>query len=116
MGLNKGKHIVEAINGIRCTIVEKNIDKNRVEFLRKLLEHNGYTVEVATIPSDSPESVELYVLGVTDILFNPVIDVYQRRLKSFSGHKVTPAYWLQLSDKETEAEVNYYSFKPVSKS
>jgi hypothetical protein len=37
-----------------------------------------------------------------------VVDVYKRSLKSFSGKKVTPAYWLQQSDKETEAEVNYW--------
>jgi hypothetical protein len=45
------------------------------------------------------------------MLFNPVIDVYKRSLKSLSGKKVTPAYWLQESDKESEAEVNYWSFK-----
>jgi hypothetical protein len=47
-------------------------------------------------------------LGVTDLLFNPVIDVYKRRLRSFTGHKVTPAYWLQLSDTETIDEVQYW--------
>jgi hypothetical protein len=111
MGLNKGKHIVEPINEVRCTVVEKNINKERADFLKKLLELNGYTVLIATIPQESADSPETYILGVTDILFNPVVDVYKRRLKSFTGHKVTPAYWLQISDKETEAEVNYYSFK-----
>jgi hypothetical protein len=111
MGLNKGKHIVEPINDVRCTVVEKNITKERADFLKKLLEHNSYKVQVAVLPQETPGSSETYVLGVTDILFNPVIDVYQRRLISFSGHKVTPAYWLQISDKETEAEVNYFTFK-----
>jgi hypothetical protein len=32
-------------------------------------------------------------------------------LKSISGKRVTPAYWLQESEKETEAEVNYWNFK-----
>lgn len=111
MSLNKGKHIVEPVNGIRCTIVEKNIDKQRTEFLRKLLEHNGYEVLTAIAPKETEESPETFVIGVTDILFNPVVDVYQRRLKSLTGHKVTPSYWLQLSNKETESEVNYYHFK-----
>ena len=123
MALNKGKHIVEAINGERCTIVEKNIDKNRADFLKKLLEHNGYTVQIALIPKVVPapaegveapavnDGTDMYVVGVTDLLFNPVIDVYKRRLRSLTGHKVTPAYWLQISDKETEAEVNYYTFR-----
>jgi hypothetical protein len=122
MALNKGKHIVEPINGERCSVVEKNIDKKRADFLKKLLEHNGYKVQVAIVPTEVPPTVEgsgatlatnapeMFVLGVTDLLFNPVVDIYKRRLKSFTGHKVTPAYWLQLSDKETEAEVNYYAF------
>jgi len=42
------------------------------------------------------------------LMFNPVIDVYKRRLKSLTGKKVTPAYWLQQSDAETEQEVNYW--------
>jgi hypothetical protein len=113
MALNKGKHIVEPINGVRCTVVEKNISKERAGFLKKLLEHNGYAVEMATVPQENPEAGELLIIGVTDILFNPVVDVYKRRLRSLTGHKVTPAYWLQISDKETEAEVNYYTLKEV---
>jgi hypothetical protein len=49
-----------------------------------------------------------YRIGVTDIVFNPVIAVYERHLKSKTGNRVTPAYWLQLSENETEKEVNYW--------
>jgi hypothetical protein len=42
------------------------------------------------------------------MLFNPVVDIYKRDLKSLSGKRVTPAYWLQESTKEGEAEVNYW--------
>jgi len=104
MALNKGKHLVEEIDGVRCTVVEKGITPERAEFLKSILELNGYVVKTAV--EGDPETVKL---GVTDILFNPVIDVYERRLKSPSGKKVTPAYWLQKSDKETEAEVNYWN-------
>jgi hypothetical protein len=97
MPLNKGKHIVEEIDGVRCSLVEKGVSPERTEFLKKLLELNGYA--------------ETFKIGVTDLLFNPVVDVYKRSLKSFSGKKVTPAYWLQESDNETEAEVNYWTFK-----
>lgn len=106
MALNKGKHIVEEVDGVRCTLVEKGVSPERAEFLKKLLELNGY--EVKTAPEGETGT---FKLGVTDLLFNPVIDVYKRRLKSFTGHKVTPAYWLQESDKETEAEVHYWDFK-----
>ena len=105
MPLNKGKHIVEEIDGVRCTVVETGITQERMDFLKKLLELNGYVVKTGL----DKDGISLKI-GVTDILFNPVIDVYKRSLKSFSGKKVTPAYWLQQSDSETEAEVNYWTF------
>ena len=106
MALNKGKHIIEEIDGVRCSLVEKGASTERIDFLKKLLELNGYTVKIA-----SEGESETFKIGVTDLLFNPVVDVYKRRLKSVSGKKVTPAYWLQESDKETEAEVHYWNFK-----
>ncbi|HSO84982.1 MAG TPA: hypothetical protein VLQ91_00415 [Draconibacterium sp.] len=105
MALNKGKHIVEEIAGVRCTVVETGITQERIDFLKKLLELNGYEVKTGL----DKDGVSLKI-GVTDILFNPVVDVYKRHLKSPSGKKVTPAYWLQKSDNETEAEVNYWTF------
>jgi len=106
MALNKGKHIVEEIDGIRCSLVEKGVSPERTEFLKKLLELNKYKVVVATEGESGT-----FKIGVTDLLFNPVVDVYKRDLKSISGKRVTPAYWLQESEKETEAEVNYWNFK-----
>lgn len=103
MALNKGKHLVEEIDGVRCTVVEKGITEDRAQFLKKILELNGYEVKIAV--DTDPTTLKL---GVTDILFNPIIDVYERRLKSPSGKRITPAYWLQQSDKETEEEVNYW--------
>jgi hypothetical protein len=106
MPLNKGKHLVEEMDGIRCTVVETGVSPERAEFLKKLLELNKYTVKAV-----AETDLSTFKIGVTDLLFNTVIDVYERRLKSFSGKHVTPAYWLQESDKETEAEVNYWDFK-----
>ena len=48
--LSKEGHIVEELNGVRCSIVEKNVSPERVEFLKKLLEYNRYTVMVAQTP------------------------------------------------------------------
>ena len=106
MSLNKGKHIVEEIDGVRCTVVESGVEEQRCSFLKKLLEHNGY--EVKTVQDGEEGGPVTFKIGVTDIIFNPVIDVYKRRLISLTGKKVTPAYWLQLSEAETEDEVNYY--------
>ena len=43
----KGKHIVEEINGTRCTIVEKGVIAGRIDFLKNLLEFNKFEVLVA---------------------------------------------------------------------
>jgi len=48
--LSSEAHKVEEINGTRCSIVEKNVSPGRVEFLKKLLEHNGYIVMIAPTP------------------------------------------------------------------
>jgi hypothetical protein len=106
MTLNNGKHNIEEINGILCTLVEGSVNEDRLKFLSNLLIFNGYTVQTLQNEDGS------YNLGVTDLIFNPIIDVYKRRLKTPTGHKVTPAYWLQQSMDETEAEMNYWTFKP----
>jgi hypothetical protein len=119
MSLKNGKHIVEEIYGVRCSIVEKGITEERLNFLKVLLEYNGYKVavreEFPTEESQGTTNSLLFTIGVTDLLFNPIVDVYKRRLHTKTGHKVTPAYWLQLSTNETEAEVNYWNFKPQGK-
>lgn len=102
MALNKVKPIVEEFEGVRCIVVEAGMGAERADFLKKLLVHNGYEVKQLTTPENT------ITLGVTDLLFNPVIDVYKRRLKSLTGKRVTPAYWLQQSSGETESEVTYW--------
>jgi len=99
MSLNKGKHIIEEIDGVRCTIVEKGADANRSRFLKKLLEHNGFTVKTKQEEKkEEDESPATFTIGVTDRTFNPVIAVYQRMLRTENGHRVTPDYWNQKTD------------------
>jgi hypothetical protein len=43
-------HLFEELDGVKCSIVEKNASPARVEFLRTLLEYNGYKVVVAATP------------------------------------------------------------------
>ena len=52
MAINKN-HEFEELNGVKCAIVEKNASKERVEFLKQLLEFNKYTVVV--VPSPPPK-------------------------------------------------------------
>lgn len=102
MTLNQIKPQIEELNGTRCVVVESGISDDRADFLTRLLQHNGYQVLTTTNEQGS------FTVGVTDLLFNPVLDVYKRRLKSFTNHKVTPAYWLQQSANEGMEEVSYW--------
>lgn len=98
MSLTKGKHIVEEINGIRCTIVEKGTKKERVDFLKELLETNKFEVKVSEDKKPDNSDETTYTIGVTDIMFNPVYAIYERTLLSKEGKKISPAYWNQVSD------------------
>jgi len=97
MGL-EGKHSFGNIGDTRVTFVEKKIDETRMDFLKKLLEHNGFDVVVDEEKRKSEEDPQLYTIAVTDMVFNPTIWVYERKLKTFDDHKVTPDYWNQKTD------------------
>ena len=105
MALNKGKHSVEEVNGIRCTIVEKGVDANRASFLKELLEHNQFDVQIQEDKKEDETAPDTFTIGVTDLVFNPVIAVYQMRLKTHDGKKVSPAFWNQRSKKHVD---NWY--------
>ena len=100
----KAKHIVEEINGQRCTVVEKGIDKKRVDFLKELLQHNHFEVVVEEVALTEESPTQLFNIGVTDLVFNPVIAVYEMSLKTPKGEPVSPAYWNQ----ETTEIINEY--------
>ncbi len=95
MSLNKGKHIVGEVDGVRCTIVETGITKERAEFLKDLLLYNGFEVKIQEEVTDPPADKKTFTLGVTDLVFNPVIAVYEKSLKTKDNRKVTPAFWNQ---------------------
>ncbi|NJW51579.1 hypothetical protein [Salinimicrobium oceani] len=100
-----GKHSFGSIGETRVSFIEKKIHGDRKEFLTRLLEHNQFEVLVEEEKRKTPEEPQLYTLGVTDITFNPVVAVFERKLKTFDGRKVTPAYWNQLTN---EAKPQYW--------
>ncbi len=102
----KAKHIVEEIKGTRCTIVEKGASAGRVDFLKKLLEFNKYEVLVAdeAVAEGTPV---LFTIGITDLVFNPVIAVYELSLNTLDGKKVNPAYWNQYTNDSVD---EYWDF------
>ena len=93
-----GKHSFGSIGETRVSFVEKKVDEARKEFLTRLLEHNGYEVIIEEEKKKTAEEPQLYTIGVTDITFNPVLSVYERKLKTFDGRKLTTAYWNQMSE------------------
>ena len=97
MGLG-GKHLFGTIGDQRVTFIEKKVVADRKDFLKKLLEHNGFEVIVDEDKRKTEEEPQLYTVAVTDMVFNPTIWVFERKLKTFDGHKVTPDYWNQISE------------------
>jgi len=136
MAINKN-HEFEELGGVKCAIVEKNASKERVAFLKDLLETNHFEVVVVPSPppkvapppkpaaapaegaSAQPESPpeplpppppETFTIGVTNLAFNPTNAIFGRLLKTKDGHIVTQAYWYQ-KESSSHDEVPYYEKK-----
>ena len=135
MAINKN-HEFEELGGVKCAIVEKNASKERVAFLKDLLETNHF--EVVVVPSPPPKAAaapkpaappaeeaaqaqtpnsepqmatpETFTIGVTNLAFNPTNAIFGRLLRTKDGHVVTPAYWNQ-KDNVSHDEIPYYEQK-----
>lgn len=133
MAINKN-HEFEELDGVKCAIVEKDVKPERVEFLKKLLEYNRYTVVVAATPPPKvaakpapkpvataegeaapppppppppPPAPETFTVGVTDVTFNPINAVFGRALRTPDGHVVTLGYWQQ-KEAVSHDEIPYF--------
>ena len=95
MAINNAKHLTGEIDGVRCTIIEAGATLERAAFLRDLMEFNNYEVKEMNTEPATPGEEPMYTIGVTDLVFNPVFVIYERRLKTREGGFVTPAYWNQ---------------------
>jgi hypothetical protein len=129
MAINKN-HEFEDLNGVKCAVVERNASQERVDFLKSLLEYNGYTVIVVATPppkaaakpamatppaegtqpspvAETPSPPSTFTIGVTDVSFNSINAVFGRLLRTPDGHIVTLAFWQQ---KETVShdDIPYY--------
>ena len=122
MAINQN-HLFEEIGGIRCAVVEKNCKPERVDFLKSLLEMNGYEVivvatplpkvaappvpkvetnaegsaapvtEIAPPPPPAPPAT--FTVYVTQTEFNVTNAIYGRILHTRDGHVVTMKFWKQ---------------------
>lgn len=126
MAINKN-HEFEELNGVKCGIVEKNISSERVEFLKQILEYNGYTVVVvpsaapkaapkpaaesdAPVTPEAPVAPTSFTIGVTDYTFNSINAIFGRMLRLPNKQVVTMAYWQQLVPVNND-EVPYFDVK-----
>ena len=125
MAINKN-HEFEELDGIKCSIVEKNATAKRVEFLKRILVFNKFQVVVVASPppkvaakpasaegvENTPEAenqmaTDSFTIGVSDYTFNVTNALYGRLLKTPKGSIVTPAYWNEL-EAESHDEIPYY--------
>jgi hypothetical protein len=95
MALSNGKHVVTEIEGIRCTVVETGLHETRCSFLKQILAHNGFDVKMELEKAKDGLLLDTWMLGVTDIIFNPMIKIYEQKILRPDGHVVTPAFWNQ---------------------
>lgn len=133
MAINKN-HEFEDLDGVKCAIVEKNASQARVDFLKKILEYNGYTVIVVASPppkvaakpvaaapaadgtiqpppvAETPTPPSTFTIGVTDVMFNATNAIFGRSLHTPDRHVVTLAYWEQ-EEKISHDEIPYYESK-----
>jgi hypothetical protein len=127
MAINKN-HEFEELNGIKCAIVEKNVLKERTEFLKQLLEFNQFAVVFAPSPPPkaasapkpaegevapvvtAPPAPETFTVGVTNVAFNATNAIFGRLLRTKDGHVVTLAYWEQ-KESVSHDETPYFEQK-----
>ena len=135
MAINKN-HEFEDLGGVKCAIVEKNASKERVVFLKDLLETNQFEVVVVpspppkvaaapkpaapadpNAPAETPVEIpppppppETFTIGVTNLAFNPTNAIFGRLLRTKDGHIVTQAYWYQ-KESSSHDEIPYYEKK-----
>jgi hypothetical protein len=126
MAINKN-HEFEDMDGVKCAVVEKNASKERVAFLKDLLEFNRYKVIVVPSPPPKatpapkpvegeapveapapPPAPETFTVGVTDVTFNATNAIFGRLLKTKDKHVVTLAYWQQ-EEATSNDHIPYFS-------
>ena len=89
------KHDYGKIGDTLVTFVGKDVSEDRKNFLKEFLEYNNFELVIEEKVDD--EGNKTFIMGVTDMVFNPVIWIYDRRLKTTDGRIANEDYWLQAS-------------------
>ena len=126
MAINQN-HLFEELDGVKCAIVEKNVSRERADFLKFILEYNRFVVRIVPSPPPkiapavmgaatinppstfeaNPPVHETYTIGVTDTSFNPINAIFGRLLRVPGGKVLTLAYWQQ-KEKESSEDIPYF--------
>ena len=100
MTIHDYKYETGEVEGVNCSVVEKNTTKERAYFLKHLLQLNGYEVKLEEKMPATPAEAEppeypkaFYSVGVTDIRFNPVMEIFKRKIITPEGTVALPLYW-----------------------
>lgn len=112
MALEYKKHTFGKIGDTFVTFVEKGLTKERMEFLKDLLEFNKFTVITEEVEEEGQAST--FTMGVTDTMFNPVIWIYDRKLWTRDHRLVTHEYWDQHTE-ETKPQYWEYRYENMQK-
>jgi len=89
------KHDFGKIGEDLVTFVEREVNAQRMNFLKDLLEYNGFEVIIEEHEPAEEGGEKSYNVAVNDLVFNPVIWVYDRKLRTPDGHIVNEDYWMQ---------------------
>ena len=123
MSLTSGKHIVKEIDGTRCTVLESGIPEERMEFLKHLMELNGYEVRVEkdppkvqkAIPKEVPivepgaeSNSEKNDLPKEEIKEEPLPDTYTIGVTQISFNPVIVVYQRMLRNKKGQIVTPQY--------
>lgn len=100
-----GNHSFGSIGETRVTFVEKGVNEGRRDFLKQLLEHNGFEVVLEDEAKKTDVDPQLYTVAVTNMVFNPTIWIFERKMKTLDGHKITQDYWFQ---RTTDTKPQYW--------
>ncbi len=99
------KHEYGKIEETIVTFVEKGASEERMNFLKELLETNGFEVITEEEAPKEDSTEKTYTVAVTDIVFNPVIWIYDRKMKTPDGKIVNEDYWMQ---RNTDLKPQYW--------
>ncbi|NOZ34418.1 MAG: hypothetical protein GXO80_03860 [Chlorobi bacterium] len=99
------KHEFGKIGDTLVSFVEKGVTEDRMKFLTELLKFNGFEVITEEETPAEGSTDKTFAVTVTDMVFNAVIWIYDRKMKTPDGKIVNEDYWMQ---RNTDLKPQYW--------